>query len=362
MQWKYGLDVLRAWAILFVMLFHWPFPNAPKIFIFFHKSLACGVDLFFVLSGFLIASQWFHSISKKEKKKIFKKFYIKRLFRIIPLYMIFLLIEGLRANLLTQTDFNLFSYLTLTQNFFGISIFPVSWSLCIEEHFYLCFPIFSWIILKNGNHRLFKTILLILIFYPMFLRAFVFLPYLDGHSLIDPIILPKDVSGLKGNTFFRIEALSCGVFLAYLKHYYSGIWEGLTKKHITFDSLGIIITLLGFICGNYYNSLLRFSVSPIFFALGFSCFIISSFNEKSILNLVKLNFFSFTAKLAYPLYLSHFSAWMLLAVISKRYDLKIPSVLEFFIGFSIAFLLAWLLNIFVEERFLKKRKVVISNM
>ena len=82
----YGLDNLRAFAIIMVFLFHYiryfEHPDWMPDFFIFGWS---GVDLFFVLSGFLISSQLFVQI-KKTSTFSMKEFYIKRFFRIIPIY------------------------------------------------------------------------------------------------------------------------------------------------------------------------------------------------------------------------------------------------------------------------------------
>lgn len=80
-----GLDHLRAFAIFFVFLFHYQILSSgqpewlPDVATFGWT----GVDLFFVLSGFLISSQLFDSI-KNGQKISFKVFFLKRFFRIIP--------------------------------------------------------------------------------------------------------------------------------------------------------------------------------------------------------------------------------------------------------------------------------------
>src|SRR6201995_5703126 len=86
-----GLDHLRAFAILYVILFHYQFFGHPA----WVKTIAgfgwSGVDLFFVLSGFLISGQLFGTIAKGKQISL-SEFFIKRFFRIIPpfLFVVFL--------------------------------------------------------------------------------------------------------------------------------------------------------------------------------------------------------------------------------------------------------------------------------
>lgn len=84
----YGLDFLRALAIIMVLFFHTLvlFPH-PDWLAYVAKFGWIGVDLFFALSGFLIASQLFAKISE-DKKISFMDFFIKRFFRIVPAYLV----------------------------------------------------------------------------------------------------------------------------------------------------------------------------------------------------------------------------------------------------------------------------------
>ena len=82
----YGLDHLRAFAIILVFLYHYgrlfPHPQWTNAISTFGWA---GVDLFFVLSGYLIASQLFKKIAHQQKISL-KQFFIKRTFRILPAY------------------------------------------------------------------------------------------------------------------------------------------------------------------------------------------------------------------------------------------------------------------------------------
>ena len=84
----HGLDHLRAFAIMYVFLFHYgrffPHPEWTNTISKFGWS---GVDLFFVLSGYLIAAQLFKNIAQQKTIEI-KDLFIKRFFRIIPIYLV----------------------------------------------------------------------------------------------------------------------------------------------------------------------------------------------------------------------------------------------------------------------------------
>src|SRR5690554_6873144 len=140
-----GLDHLRAFAISFVFLYHYigfESPNWVSKVGWFGWS---GVDLFFVLSGYLITSQLLVEIKKNGNLSL-KTFFIKRFFRILPVYwftvFIYFMIPAFREK---EQLLPLWRFLTFTQNYnldkeiYGT--FSHAWSLCVEEHFYLFLPI-----------------------------------------------------------------------------------------------------------------------------------------------------------------------------------------------------------------------------
>ncbi len=155
------LDGLRGIAILLVLVWHYftiqiqPGGSAPLGYLVKFLSLTwSGVDLFFVLSGFFIIGIL---VDAKGSPTYFRTFYIRRICRILPLYYLmvglFILLPrmGLFQNdWLFAEELPLWSYLTLTQNFFmhdqgfGPNWLGVTWSLAIEEQFYLFIPLLVW--------------------------------------------------------------------------------------------------------------------------------------------------------------------------------------------------------------------------
>ncbi len=154
------LDGLRGIAILMVISFHYLNNqlenNHDKTSKIISKLTAygwVGVDLFFVLSGFLIGSVL---IANKNSPYFFKTFFIRRIVRIIPNYFLLLIVFVIIWSL-PYFDRNTFlavhepvpvwSYFLMVHNFyiahfqnFGNRALSVSWSIAIEEQFYLLFP------------------------------------------------------------------------------------------------------------------------------------------------------------------------------------------------------------------------------
>ncbi len=209
------LDGIRGLAILLVLAYHYvgvPIPSdAGKGLAFIRQLLSngwSGVDLFFVLSGFLIAGIL---IDNRSADNYFRVFYTRRISRIFPLYYSFLIVFVLLRAIAPKVGFldsSLFSdalpllpYFVYVQNFvmavrgtFGNEILAVTWSLAIEEHFYLFLP---WFVRRSRPSRL-AINLIFLIGITLILRTF-----LGGGTFIGFVVTP-----------WRLDSLLLGALLA----------------------------------------------------------------------------------------------------------------------------------------------------
>jgi len=140
-----GPDVLRSLAILLVMLVHLPVEATPSLLVGVRNYAWVGVDVFFVLSGFLIGTQLFKEVSRKGGVDL-KSFYLRRAFRIFPAFFVVLGLYAIFPILRdAPTMQSVWSFATFTVNFnFDPRVgraFTQAWSLCVEEHFYLVLPL-----------------------------------------------------------------------------------------------------------------------------------------------------------------------------------------------------------------------------
>lgn len=160
-----GPDVLRSLAILLVMLVHLPVEATPSLLVGVRTYAWLGVDIFFVLSGFLIGTQLFKEVLRTGHVGL-KSFYLRRAFRIFPAFFVVL---GLYAVFPALRDAptmqSVWSFATFTVNFdFDPRVgraFSQAWSLCVEEHFYLVLPLLvlllhhristGWTLLLTGS-------------------------------------------------------------------------------------------------------------------------------------------------------------------------------------------------------------------
>jgi peptidoglycan/LPS O-acetylase OafA/YrhL len=194
-----------------------------------------GVDLFFVLSGFLIAGIL---LEHRNATNFFQIFYLRRIFRIFPLYFVVyaLYIFVKHLPIFTQPAFSwllhdplpLWSYPTFTQNFFmgargdfGPHWLGITWSLAVEEQFYLFVPFLIYFL----PQRALVCALVAIILSASFLR------YISPgfHAYV--------------NTPWRSDALLAGALLAVLVRSHS--FASLFRKHSGFVLTFFYILLLG---------------------------------------------------------------------------------------------------------------------
>lgn len=212
------LDGVRGIAILQVLIWHYQPRVEPGSTLAYFMRLFyltwSGVDLFFVLSGFLIGGIL---IDNRESKHYFASFYIRRSCRILPIYLLILLIGYLSATfgdhpLGDERSVKIISwlwYLSFTQNIW-MSLrewgeawslwFGQTWSLAVEEQFYLLLPLTIWLVSK----RMLPLCLIALISAAPFLRYLCFLLFPEGQAaIITHVLLPC-----------RMDALAIGVLIA----------------------------------------------------------------------------------------------------------------------------------------------------
>jgi peptidoglycan/LPS O-acetylase OafA/YrhL len=185
-----ALDGVRGIAILLVLLRHAIFglsaamPGAAPVsgplawFLSAGQLTWSGVDLFFVLSGFLIGGIL---LDARESPRYFQTFYLRRFYRILPLYFVTLAIflfqhlpwmSGLvRAGRFQPLEIPWWAYATFMQNFWmaalntlGLSSASVTWSLAIEEQFYLTIP---WVIRKVRLRHLAAVLIVVIVGAPI---------------------------------------------------------------------------------------------------------------------------------------------------------------------------------------------------
>jgi len=124
-----------------VMFWHLPWASLPFPW---RPATWAGVDLFFVLSGYLIGTQLLRPYARGDRPS-YLDFFLRRTFRVLPAYLVVLLAYFSIPQFREEPGISpIWRFLTFTQNF-GldasiVGAFSHAWSLCVEEHFYLVLP------------------------------------------------------------------------------------------------------------------------------------------------------------------------------------------------------------------------------
>jgi peptidoglycan/LPS O-acetylase OafA/YrhL len=205
MQYIKSLDSLRTIAVFMVLVSHW----LPHSFLNKFQAGSAGVTIFFVLSGFLITMILFDGRNdieggRSNHRTVLKSFIIRRALRIFPIYYLVILSAFLYSIFWGLETEKFYYFLTYTANFYYFKLqefpdyFSHTWSLAVEEQFYLLWP---WLMLFIGRRYLLHCIILFIVV-----------------GLSSQILL-KDVPMRGVLTFTCFDSLGLGALLAWFVTY-----------------------------------------------------------------------------------------------------------------------------------------------
>jgi peptidoglycan/LPS O-acetylase OafA/YrhL len=288
-----GLDTLRSLAILMVIARHaGEFLNLREPGHFTRYGWV-GVDLFFVLSGFLIASQLLRTVAR-EGCVSYARFYLKRSFRILPAYYVVLGLYYLWPGFVEREPLDhWWRYAFFLMNFnWQAAAFSHAWSLCIEEHFYLAVPL---LVAAYANRRPLVP--------PAFLLTLVFvggvvLRYLcwnNGAHISRDIYRP---------TYCHVDGLAAGLMLALLRERRRAIWDGFVRHPWILLGVGLVLTAVG-AEGYELKGQVTVAYSFLVLALGSSCCVMAALAPGFWLADWRFPGVRFVAVISYSLYLTH---------------------------------------------------------
>jgi peptidoglycan/LPS O-acetylase OafA/YrhL len=314
-----GLDTLRAVAIVAVMLYHLK-PFLPESMAVVAQFGWMGVDLFFVLSGYLIGTQLLKPYASGDRPSIWS-FYRRRAYRILPAYLvvlwIYLVCPAWRESSALPP---LWQFLTFTVNLFFVDFsqhaFSHVWSLCVEEHFYLVLPLLVIWLMRRPSLR--KTVFVIggVILFGICFR---------GYKLL-PLIAPSGWSGrevpddfgtfyyryLYYPTYSRLDGLVVGVTLALVRISRPGWWSWLTRRGHA--ALVVGLGFAGVVCWMFRNDGMSDETKiaawgtvigfPLL-AVGLGLVVVSSVSSDGWLSRFSVPGAELLATLAFSLYLTH---------------------------------------------------------
>ncbi len=314
----YGLDIMRALAIIFVVLEHGLMLEKANT-TFPWIKLINGVELFFVLSGFLIGGMLIRIFEKSDSFgiKTMGRFWVRRWFRTLPNYYLVLLINifivyfGIIHEDFSQFNWKFFLFL---QNFSGpfTSFFWESWSLSIEEWFYLLFPLilgFLYLILKLFRIQkkyIFLTSILVLLLVPLLLRIFI-----ASKLSVNEFNLETRVHKV---VIYRLDSIALGILAAFIQRWYPVFWH--RSRNISFI-IGIVACYI--ILYIHWPTSLFFTKVFRLFIESFCCFLLlPKFESIRKGPVILVRFFTHISLISYSMYLLN------LAVISEVLYTNLP--------------------------------------
>lgn len=314
----YGLDIMRALAIIFVVLEHGLMLDKANT-TFPWIKLINGVELFFVLSGFLIGSMLIRIFEKSDSFgiKTMGRFWIRRWFRTLPNYYLVLLINifivyfGIIHEDFSQFNWKFFLFL---QNFSGpfTDFFWESWSLSIEEWFYLIFPMLLGLIFlllkvfRVQKKYIFLISILILLFVPLLLRIFI-----ASRFTVNEFYLGTRIQKV---VIYRLDSIALGLLAAFIQRWYPVFWH--RSRNISFI-IGIVACYI--ILYIHWPPDLFFTKVFRIFIESFCCFLLlPKFESIRKGPKILIRFFTHISLISYSMYLLN------LAVISEVLYVNFP--------------------------------------
>lgn len=305
-----GLDLLRAIAIVWVMLYHGDITGMMSINSPFIESGWMGVDLFFALSGFLIGGQLLRPYAKHEPEHI-GLFYARRLFRTLPPYLVVLLLY------FTWPDFREWpqimppwQFLTFTENLFidmhGARAFSHVWSLCVEEQFYLVTPLIVWVLMRKP--ALWKTVTLAVVIVAggIALRGYIWLHDLaPAQAVHDGSFTRLFMERIYYPTDTRLDGLLGGVLAAAVRAFRPGWWDALMKDANALLFIGFMMVLGSMWLFNDQRAFWPSVIGYPILSFGMATLVAAGASANSIIGKRRIPGAGLIAGMAYSLYLTH---------------------------------------------------------
>ena len=346
-----SIDSLRALAVLAVIIYHVDVNYLPGGFL--------GVDLFFVLSGYLISSLIIKEYRKTGSLNLYN-FYIRRARRLLPA-VYFMITVGLVVMVLfnevllrkshldaifgyiySSNWWYIFHKLDYFDSFGAQSPFKHLWSLAIEEQFYMIFPLLFLLVnrkkkSKDGTYKLNKNFLYVVLG--------LILVSLIAHILLFDI---NNISRIYFGTDTRAFSLLVGVVGAILYpmerlHAKVTPQQNMLYSVVSLVSIATLITVM--IYTSEYNTLLYRGGFLLVAVLGLIVIISSGKQHTLMSRLLSFKPVVFIGKISYSLYLWHFPVLVLTTPVS---EIGNPNIIFVILRVILTFILATASYVFVE--------------
>lgn len=361
----HGLDTLRALAVTLVVLHHYTLfvSNDDHTFGWVGQVGWVGVDLFFALSGYLIGNQIFAAL-RTEAGLSLQAFYARRLLRTLPNYLVVLALYVLWPAVGEDAPLApLWRYLSFTQNL-GLApgtAFSHSWSLAVEEQFYLLLPALALFGAALGLRiRSAWIFIACVIVTGMLLRARLWSVHVDAHKY--GIYFYYKL--IYYSSLCRLDELVAGVALALVKNRHPGLWTRITAHGNRTLLAGLAVT--GLTCWLFLDN--RYGLAATVFGypllgFGFGLLILASLSQRSLLRDLRVPGAGPLALWSYAIYLTHRAIGEIAAPPLQKLGYGPQTPLAIGILLALSVLAGWALYRLVETPFMALReRYVPSNL
>ena len=314
------------------MVFHLGY-RLPELFAPVVKIGWMGVDLFFVLSGYLIGLQLLKPYLSGERPSL-REFYRRRAYRILPAYLFVLLLYFTMPAWNEREGISpLWEFLTFTENLFvnyaKHASFSHVWSLCVEEHFYLVLPVLVLWLMRRPSVGKACGVVGGLVVAGVCVRSYELFHVLRAVPLSDDRWGALYIERIYYPTYTRLDGLLMGVVLAGVQTFRPEWWRRLMRRGhmLTLAGLGLFAVAAWLFQDRFdadtgvaaWGTIVGFPV----LSLGLGLLVASAVSDDGVLRRVRVPGATMLATLAFGLYLTHkeiahLDAMMLPHVAEKR--------------------------------------------
>ena len=347
-----GLDLLRALAIIVVVIYHcgifgFALPNH------WHRFGWVGVDLFFVLSGYLIGGQLLVPLARNQSINL-PRFFSRRALRIMPAYFVVLAVYFCLPSLREFPQISpLWKFLISIQNIdlHGGTAFSHAWSLAIEDQFYLALP-------------------LILILISCWPRAGIIIPCMIfiGGLILRAVLAwqnPGDGGGVSFRAFqawiyyptwTRLDPLVFGVVLAAIEKFRPSWWQRLMNRALWLWLPGLAAIVYGLYMGEGDLTVAACVWQFPLIAFGMAALLVCAVSPRLFFRRIEIPGAAFFASIAYSVYLSHKLVIHAATQFCSNHNIALTSVPALLLVEVSIYAMGFILFLSIERPFLQLRR------
>ena len=346
-----GLDLLRALAIIVVVIYHtgiYGFALPYRL----HRFGWVGVDLFFVLSGYLIGGQLLASLARGQGIH-FQRFFTRRALRILPAYFVVLAIYFCLPSLREFPEISpLWKFLISVQNIGmrGGTAFSHAWSLAIEDQFYLLLPLV--LLLVSRWKRAGIIVPCVVVLGGIALRAF-----LAWQNPGDGAVSFRGFQlWIYYPTWTRLDPLVFGVVLAAIEKFRPNWWQHLIDTAHWLWLPGLVAIVYGFYLGEGETLTVAACVWQFpLIAFGMAALLVCAVSPRLPFRCIEVPGAAFLASIAYSVYLSHKLIIHAVIQFCSSHDIALKSLPAILLVETLIYAAGLVLFMSIERPFLQLR-------